>query len=316
MAKVYSKACAALIVVGVVLTGCSTENTADVAHLTIVTTAAPVEQATAMAVSEYVQDQGTAVDIQYEDDTDAVFAALDDEPTAEQAVIGMVVGAQADTQDDATELRLPNDVDIVSQAPAELALTPVASTITAAQFSQAQSDDTASAASAPLETACAPLTWVHGATRPDDVEPINQELAAQGCEPTFENPGLLDTEAYEDLTDRLITETDTVAMLYNLDPVIDDLGLTSLELETDSWPRSSAVAVTQHNVDETLAEQVSSVLENFEGQAATDLLRGYHDAHTSASALQYDIDDAVRYWLVEQELLDDDTVTDMSTDNE
>lgn len=61
--KVYPKHVARLALAGLVLAGCSTGDSAEVSQLTIVTSSAAVDLATAMAVSEYVQDQGIAVEM-------------------------------------------------------------------------------------------------------------------------------------------------------------------------------------------------------------------------------------------------------------
>ena len=310
LTKTFPTRLVAVTAAGLLMAGCSTGEPVDATQLTIATTPAALDQATSLAVAEYVATQGADVEIQAHDDHEAVFAALDAETAADHEVIAVVTTHQeAETED--PDPKLPGDVDIVSQAPAELGLTLTASTVTAAQFAQAQTEDPE--ADEEQDPACADLTWLHTVTPQEAVDDLRASLTEAGCEPAFETTGAMDSDTYEEMTRRLITEDQTVAMLSSVDPVITDQGLATLELETQQWPNSNLVAVTSADIDESLAAHVTAVVEELDSEAATDLLRGYHDAQTSTSDLQYEVGDAVRYWLAKQDLLDDDTVTDFST---
>lgn len=317
LAKRYPRSWAVLVATSLLLVGCSSEESADISQLTIVTTPSVLDQATSMAVSTYVQDQGIEVEIQEHDDSTAVFEALEDETAADHAVVGVVTAQHEATEDAPPEV--PDDIHVVSTAPAELGLTAAASTITAAQFRREQQNNdeaepTGEATPAGSGNACADMTWIPAALPADDIDALTEDLASQGCEPTVESTGVVDDATYKDLSQSLRTEADTVAMLYSIDPMIVDQGLSSLELETGSWPVSNVVAVAHQEIDESLAQQISAVIESIDGDSATTLLRGYHDANVSTSDLRYEADDAIQYWLVEHELLDEDTVTDTSTD--
>lgn len=310
---------AAVAAMGVLLAGCSSEDAPDISHLTIVTTPSVLDQAASMAVSTYVQDHGAEVEIEQHDNSAAVFDALGEDTADDHAVIGIVT-AQHEPAEDAP-LQIPDSLEVVSQAPAELELTAAASTITAAQFRRDQQDSDAAeptevATSSATDNACADITWIPAATPPEATDSIAQDLSSQQCEPTFESATTLDEAMYLDLGQRLSTEADTVAMLYSIDPLIIDQGLASLELESDAWPVNNVVAVADQEIGGSLEQQISAVMETIDGDSATTLLRGYHDASISASDLRYDVDDAIRYWLVEHELLDDDTVTETSTDSD
>src|SRR5690625_5486982 len=65
--------CAALI-----LSGCSASDDVDATHLTIATTQSSLDHATALAVAEYVTDQGATVEIEQHDEPDDVFATLEE----------------------------------------------------------------------------------------------------------------------------------------------------------------------------------------------------------------------------------------------
>ncbi|GAB2859659.1 hypothetical protein GCM10027092_24280 [Yaniella soli] len=312
LAKTFPTRLVVFTAAGLLLAGCSTGEPVDAAHLTIATTPAALDQATSLAVAEYVVSQGADVEIQSHDDHEAVFAALDDETASDHEAIAVVTTPQqADTQDSAPQL--PGDVDIVAQAPAELGLTPTASTVTAAQFAQAQNEQ--AVADDQTDPACADLTWLHTVTAQEEIDDLRTALAEVGCEPAFESTGAIDSDTYEEMTRRLITEDQTVAVLSSVDPVIADQGLATLELETEQWPNTNMVAVASTDINESLAAHVTAVVEELDSEAATDLLRGYHNAQTSTSDLQYEVDDAIRYWLANQDLMDDDTVTDFSTDD-
>ena len=137
-----------------------------------------------------------------------------------------------------------------------------------------------------------------------------------GCEPEFETINSIDSETYTDMVERLTLEHDTVALLYGVDPVITDQGFATLDLVTDQWPRNNIVAVTAPEMDDPLTDHVETVLDVLESEAATSLLRGYHNARASSSDLEYEGDNAIRYWLTTHGLVDQDSVTDISTDND
>lgn len=314
--KFSPKPFGALAAVSLLLVGCSSGQAADVEQLTIVTTSAVLDQATSMAVSQYVQDQGITAEIQDYEDSDAVFEALEAETADDHAVIGIVTAQQEPDSED-QELQLPDDVEIVSQAPADLGLAAAASTMTSAQFTRDQQESTEDDAASELQAACDGLTWIHAETPADEVDTLTEGLAEQGCSPEFETTAVVDTAVYDDITGRLKTEPDTVAMLYSLDPVIVDQGLTALDVETDSWSRSNVVAVApDHDDDEVLAQDITAVFDEIDSESATELLRGFHDSRRSVSDLDYEVDHAIRHWLAQHDLLDSDTVTDNSTDTD
>lgn len=72
--------------------------------------------------------------------------------------------------------------------------------------------------------------------------------------------------------------------------------------------------MSAQEVQGTLASDIEAVFAALDADSTTELLRGYYDAYSTNSDLQYDVDDASRYWLSQHDLLDDDTVTDMSLD--
>lgn len=309
--KFPSKLLGALAAGSLLLVGCASGQAAVVEQLTIVTTSAVLDQATSMVVSEYVQDQGTAVEIQDHDDSEAVFEALETETADDNAVIG-IVAAQQELNSEDQELQLPDDVEIVSQAPAELGLAAAVSKITSAQFTRDQQESTEDDPELESQAACDGLTWIHAETPADEVDAVTEELAEQGCAPEFETNTVVNADVYDDITGRLTSEPDTVAMLYSLDPVIVDQGLAILDVETDSWSRSNVVAVTPDNNAEALAQNITAVLEEIDSESATELLRAYHDSRSSVSDLDYEIEQASRHWLAGHDLLDSDTVTDNS----
>src|SRR5699024_7179904 len=114
---------------------------------------------------------------------------------------------------------------------------------------------------------------------------------------------------------RMTAKPNTVAMLYNVAPVISDLNLDTLELDNDP-DTSNLVAVSYSDIEDSLEREISAVLEVLDAEATTELLRGYHNAYASESDLDYDVNAAVAYWLVEQDLVDEDTVADMSIDSD
>src|SRR5699024_6862951 len=160
-----------------------------------------------------------------------------------------------------------------------------------------------------LAAACEGLTWIHAETPAGEVDAINAELKDQGCAPEFENTTGADTDAYDEITERLKTEPNVAAMLYSLDPVIVDQGLATPAVATDNWPRSSVVAVAQDNDHAALAEDVTGRLAELDSEWATELLRGFHDSRRSVSDLDYEVDQAIRHWLAGQDLIDSDTAT-------
>src|SRR5699024_12214002 len=99
-----------------------------------------------------------------------------------------------------------------------------------------------------------------------EVDAINAELKDQGSAPESENTTGDETDAYDKITERLKTEPNVVAMLYSLDPVIVDQGLTTLDVATDNWPRSSVVAVAQDNDHAALAQDVTAVLDEMDSE--------------------------------------------------
>lgn len=300
-----------LAAASIMLVGCSDTQEADVEQLTIVTTSSVLDQATSLAVSEYVEDRGTTVEIQDHADSADVFAALETQTADNHAVIGIVTAQQEPGSDD-QELQLPNDLELVSQAPADLGLVAAASTITSEQFSRDLHKSSEDDEEEELLAACQDLTWIHAESPADEIESMNAELAEQGCEPEFETTSGDETEAYDELTDRLKIEPDVIAMLYSLDPVIDDQGLATLDVATDTWPRSAVAAVAPDNEQAILHRDVTAVLEELDGESATELLRGFHNSRLSVSDLDYEVDQAIRHWLAGQDLIDTDTVTDNS----
>lgn len=299
----------------VLLAACGSGQTAEAKQLTIITTDAVLDQAASKAVAQYVEDEGTEVEIQQQPDYDAVFAELDQQTPPDQAWIG-VVTARQDATANGQKAQLPEHLQVVSQAPVELQITAAASTITAKQFAQARDQTTEGRDSDALKNACAQLTWLLPETVTDEVDEAMTDLIDQGCEPEYESTGLVDIDTYDDIATQMTTEQSTVAMLYNVAPVISDLGLDTLELDNHTDPSSSLAAVSSADIDASLERDISAVLDVLDAQAATELLRGYHDAYTSKSDLHYDVDSAVSYWLAQHDLVDTDTVTDMSKDND
>lgn len=313
-----------LTAASVFMAGCASGEAPEVSQLTIVTTDQVLDQATALTVAEYVQEQDTHVEVQDRRDPAAVFDALEQDAPEDHAVIGIVTAHREPDADQEAELQLPANLELISQAPAELGLVPATSTMTAAQFvldQQAAQDQAVQDGAEPeqdleFEAACESLTWIHAETPNDRVDSMNQDLADMGCQPAFETPDVMDAAAYDEITGGLINASDTVAMLYSLDPAIADQGLTSLELEGLSWPRGKTVAVASHDIDEALAQHIAVVIEQLESEDVTDLLRGYHNARQSESDLDYEVEHAVRHWFGQHDLIDGDTVTDISTDTE
>lgn len=312
MLKSLRRRLAVSLAAALILTGCSSSTPEDITTLTIMTTPAALDQATSLAVAEYVEDRGTAVEVQQHEHPLAVYEALETETAPDHAVIGVVTAHQDQAAEEAT-ISVPDSVDMVSQAPAELGLVAVASPITAVKFSQAQ---TADAEQHPLAEACADHTWFHTNTAEDQLAHIATALRTDGCEPAFESTGPLDADSYDELIDRVNVEPGTVAMLYGLEPVISDQGLTTLDVDTDQWPHSNVIAVSPAGEDAAMADQVQAVLDVLDSAAATELLREYHNAQTSVSDLEYEVDDAMRYWLHGHGLVDDDTVAETSTNDQ
>ncbi|HIY86419.1 MAG TPA: hypothetical protein H9822_08230 [Candidatus Yaniella excrementavium] len=311
--KFSTKTCVTLAAAGFLLAGCSDTPEADVEHLTIVTTSSILDQASSMAVSEYLQGQGTTVEIQDHNDSGAVFDALATQTADDHAVIGIVTAQQEpDSEDQA--LQLPHDLEVIAQAPADLGLVAAASTMTSEQLRRDLQENTADDEASEHLAACDDLTWIHAQTPADEVEVINAELAMQSCTPEFEAASGVDAEAYDELTARLATQPDVVAMLFSLDPMISDQGLATLDVATDTWPHSSVVAVSSDTGEPGLSQEITAVLEEINGESATELLRNFHNARRSTSDLDYEQDHAIRYWLARQDLIDSDTVTDNSAD--
>lgn len=298
----------------VLLTGCGSGESIEAKQLTIITSEAVLDQATSMAIAHYVQDQGTEVEIQQRSDYDDVFDDLEQQTPADQAQIG-VVTARQDTTANGQAILLPEQLQTVSQAPVELRTIAAASTITATQFDQAQQQSAKDKDAQALETHCDQLTWILPEALADEADEAMTELTDQGCEPEYETTGLVDIDTYNDIATRMTAESNTVAMLHNVAPVISDLGLDTLELDNDAG--SSSLAVISHtDIEDALEREISAVVEVIDAEAATELLRGYHDAYASESDLDYDVDTAVAYWLAQQDLIDTDTVADMSTDSD
>lgn len=296
----------------IVFTGCTTSNDVDATHLTIVTTESSLDHATALAVAEYVSDQDIAVTLEQHAEADEVFAALDTEsdPAADHARIGVVTVNQEPSIEE-NPLRIPETIEVLSQAPAELGLVPATSTVTAAQFAMQHEAD----AEQPLAEACGGQTWFHAHPSEHEMEATTAALADLGCQPDFQAVDPYDSDGYTELAHRLTVEHDTVALLYGIDPVIPDEGLTTLDVVNDQWPHSNVVAVADPDLEDPLTEHIGAVLDGLDSEAATSLLRGYHNAQTSTSDLTYEIEQAIRYWLATQGLVDHDTVIDISTDN-
>jgi len=298
----------------VLLAGCGSGQTIEAKQLTIITTDAVLDKAASMAIAQYVQNQGTEVEIQQRQNYDSVFDELDQQTSADQARIGVVTARQEPAAHDHT-VQLPEQLQKVSQAPVELRTTAVASTITATQFGQAQHQSTKNEAAQALETQCARLTWILPEALSDEVDEAMADLTDQGCEPEYETIGVMDIDTYSDIATRMTAKPNTVAMLYNVAPVISDLNLDTLELDNDP-DTSNLVAVSYSDIEDSLEREISAVLEVLDAEATTELLRGYHNAYASESDLDYDVNAAVAYWLVEQDLVDEDTVADMSIDSD
>lgn len=302
-------ACAAALV----LTGCAGDPDVDATRLTIVTTESSLDHAMALAVADYVAEQSVEVELEQHHEPDDVFAALeaDTETPADHARIGVVTAHQDPTLED-NPLRVPDSLEIVTQAPAELGLVPATSTVTAARFQLLQDDE----ADQPLAQACDQQTWLHVHTPEHEVAATASALADLGCEPEFSAAPPTDPASYVALAEQLIIEDDTVALLYSIDPMIPDQGLATLDVVTDQWPHSNVIAVADPEVEDPLTDHIATVLDALDSEAATDLLRGYHNAHTSSSDLVYDVEHAIRYWLAARGLADQDTVSDISTDSD
>lgn len=297
--------------VGLVFTGCATAEDVDATHLTVVTTQASLDHATALAVAEYVSDQDIEVTLEQRDDPDAVFAALEpesDTPSGHER-IGVVTVPQDSTSED-TAPQISDTVEVLSQAPVELDLRPIASTVTAARFTE----NTDTEAEEPLTAACTEHTWLQVHALADDMAVTSTALAELGCEPNVETISIDDRGGYDQLAHRLTVEPDTVALLFGVDPIIVDEGLTTLEVSTETWPSSSVVAVASPEVEDPLTEHIGTVFETLDNEAATSLLRGYHNGQTSSSDLDYEVEHAIRHWLATHGLADSDTVIEISTD--
>lgn len=313
MRKAHSLRLAGLAAAALVVVGCSGQATVETNQLTIMTTSLALDEATSLAVAEYLQTHGVEVDIQHHHAPAQVFDALETETPEDHAVMG-IVSAPQDQQAEERTVEVPEDVEIVAQAPAELGFVASASSITAANF--ARTVVNAEDPEEPMVDACAQQTWFHPQLAEESLDVISDALAEEGCEPTFEAVETLNAETYGSLIEQLIVELDTVVMLRGLDPAISDQGLETLDVETQHWPNSNIVAVSGTEVDEALADQVSAVLDVLDSEAATTLLRGYYNAQTSVSDLQYEVDDAIRYWLAQSDLIDPDTVINITDDNE
>lgn len=302
--------CAAALV----LTSCAGDQDVDATSLTIVTTEASLDHAMALAVADYVTEQSIDVEVEQHHEPDDVFAALetDTESPADHARIGIVTAHQDPTLEE-NPLRVPQSLDIITQAPAELGLVPATSTVTAARFELHQDDDEADQ---PLAQACEQQTWLHVHTPDHEVGATATALADLGCQPEFAAASTEDAESYVALAETLIVEDDTVALLYSIDPMIPDQGLAALDVVTDRWPHSNVIAVADPEVEDPLTDYIATVLQVLDSDAATDLLRGYYDAHTSSSDLVYDVEHAIRYWLAARGLAEQDTVSDISTGND
>ena len=313
MVKIPRVLVAGCATAALVLTSCAGEQDVDATSLTIVTTESSLDHAMALAVADYVAEQSIEVDLEQHHEPDDVFAALeaDAQTAADHARIGVVTAHQDPTMEE-NPLRVPESLEIVTQAPAELGLVPATSTVTAARFQLHQDE----AADQPLAPACDQQTWLHVHTPEHEVAATASALADLGCEPEFAAASPEDTESYAALAEELIVEDDTVALLYSIDPMIPDQGLATLDVVTDQWPHSNVIAVADPEVEDPLTDHIATVLDALDSDAATDLLRGYHNAHTSSSDLVYDVEHAIRYWLAARGLAEQDTVSDISTDND
>lgn len=305
-----SRSVALAVSAAFILAGCTPQDDVDATRVTIVTTESSLDHAAALAVAEYVAQQDIEVSVEQHTAPEEVFLAVHEaaEPSSDHARIG-VVTAHQDPASDETPLRIPESVEIFNQAPAELALVPVTSTVTAAGF--AAQDD----AEEPRAELCQDQVWLHAPTPEQEMEEISVALADVGCQPDFETVVLGDSEEYLGLAQRLTVEHDTVALLHEVDPMITDQGLTTLEVATGRLPSSRVVAVGAPALEDPLTDHVGTVLDVLDSGAATSLLRGYHNAQTSTSDLAYETDHAIRYWLATHGLADSDTVIDISTDN-
>ena len=304
---------AGLAVAAVFVVGCSDQAAVETSQLTIMTTSTALDEATSLAVAEYLRAQGVDVDIQQHSALSDVYRALDAPAAQDQTTLGIVTAPQ-DAQTEERSVQLPEDLEVVAQAPAELGFVASASSITAANFARevVNTDDP----EMPMGTACTDQTWFHSQLAEESLEIISDALAHQGCEPMYETVETLDAETYNELIEQLTTEPDTVVMLRGVDPAISDQGLATLDVETRQWPNSNIVAVAHSEADTPLAAEVGEVLDVLNSDAATTLLRGYYNAQTSVSDLQYEVDDAVRYWLAEADLLDPDTVINITDGND
>lgn len=299
-----------LAATALLVTGCTTGQQAAATQLTIHTTDASLDTVTALALAEYLQDQGLDVDVTQHLDQDAVYAQLPEDASAQHPVIGVVTA----TQDDSTEERsvqLPDGLDAVAAAPTELTYVAATSPITAQRFRQARAR--AEDPEVPLLEACANHTWWYFPQTAQHLAEVIQPLEATGCAPEFDLAADAD---YSALVEQALIEPATAVLLYSLDPVLADTGLTVLDTELSDWPTSGVVAVAGQELDAALTGQLSTVLSALDAEATTRLLRGYHNAQASDSDLVYEVEDAVRYWLAEHELLDPDTVINITDGNE
>lgn len=305
---------AGLSVAAVILAGCSGQQQVATTHVTLMTTSYALDTATSMAVAEYLETHDVEVDIQHHGQVDDVFAALAHSPgAADHTSLGIITAPeQSDTQE--ATLALPDGIERIAQAPAELGFVASASSITAANF--AREVVAATNPETPLAAACAEQTWYHPQLATEDIQHMKDALAEDGCEPSFEAVQALDTETYGAMIQQLVVEPETVVMLRGLDPAIPDQRLETLDVKTQQWPTSHVVAIASSPVDDVLMDHVGEVLDVIDSDAATSLLRGYHDAQTSTSDLQYDVEDAIRFWLADVDLLSADTVINITHDNE
>ncbi len=313
MRKPHSLRLAGLAAATLVVIGCSGQAAVETNQLTIITTSMALDEATSLAVAEYLQTHGVEVDVQQHNAPAQVFDALEAETPEDQTVVG-IVSAPQDQQVEERSVEVPDNVEIIAQAPAELGFVASTSSITAANF--ARTVVNAEDPEKPMADACAQQTWFHPQLPEESLRGISDALAEEGCEPRFETVETLDTETYGALIEQLIVKPDTVVMLRGLDPAISDQGLETLDVETQQWPNSNIVAVSGTEVDDALVDQITDVLDVLDSEAATTLLRGYYNAQTSVSDLQFEVDDAIRYWLAQSELSDPDTVINITRDNE
>lgn len=297
----------------VFLAGCSGQGQVETTHLTIVTTSSALDEATSLAVAEYVETQGVEVEIQQHSEPPEVFAALEAQSVEEQAILGVLTAHQDPDAQERT-VQLPETLEVVTQAPAELGFVAAASSITAADFASEVVD--AEDSETPMEAACAQQTWFHPQLGDVQLETVTQALAQDSCEPTLEAVGSLDAETYIELIQQLIVESQSVVLLRGVDPAIPDQGLVTLDVETQQWPNSNIVAISQHEIDERLATHVSEVLDRLDRDAVTTLLRGYYTSQTSDTDLHYELEDAIRYWLAQEDLLDPEAVINITRDHE